>query len=75
MLALAEAGVELAWRAGVDRVEPVERIRGRVRLVELERVVGLRLDVDADDVEPGAVVAHRRAAGAAEQIQQKRAFS
>jgi hypothetical protein len=32
-------------------------IHQRVHLHELERVVGVRLDVDADDVEPGAVVA------------------
>jgi hypothetical protein len=46
----------LAGRAGVDRVEPVERERHRVGLVELVRVVGVRFDVDADDVEPCAVV-------------------
>ena len=53
----------------MDGVEPVERIRHRVGLVERERVVRLRVDVDADDVEPGAVVADRRAAGTAEQVE------
>jgi hypothetical protein len=36
----------------------------------LERVVRLRDDVDADDVEPGPVVAHGCTAGTTEQIQQ-----
>jgi hypothetical protein len=40
--------------------------------MELERVVRLRVDVHADDVEPGAVVADGAAAGAAEQIQEAR---
>jgi hypothetical protein len=40
-----------------------------VSLDELERVVGLWLDVDAHDlVEPGTVVAHGCTAGTAEQV-------
>jgi hypothetical protein len=38
--------------------------------VELERVVGLRVDVDADDLEPGAVVAHGGPSGVAEEIEE-----
>jgi len=41
-------------------------------LDELERVVRLGFDIDADDIEPGTVVADSRAAGSAEQVQQKR---
>src|SRR6266542_137118 len=62
--------VPLAGWAGVDGVEPVERERERVGLVELEREAGLRLDIDADDVEPGAVVARGCATGTAEQVQE-----
>lgn len=47
-----------------------ERERHGVGLVELERVVGLRHDVDTDDIEPGAVVAHCCAASAAEQVEE-----
>src|SRR5580765_3426793 len=63
----------LAGRARVDRIyaTPPSQ-RESVLLCELERVVRLRLDVDADHVEPGAVVAHGRAAGAAEQVEQPR---
>src|SRR5258708_21203082 len=68
----SQRGMVLAWRAGVYGIEPVERERHRVGLHELERVAGLRRDVDAGDVEPGAVVAHGRAPGAAEQVQQPR---
>jgi hypothetical protein len=62
----------LAWRAGVDGVEPVERVRHRVGLVELERIPRLRLDVDADHLKPGTVVADRGATGPAEQIEETR---
>jgi hypothetical protein len=40
---------------------------------EGERVVGVRLDVDADHVEAGAVVTHRTATGAREQVEETRA--
>ncbi len=59
----------------MDSVEPpgmlLEELQ-RVVPVEPERVVGLRLDVDPDNVETGPVVAHRRSAGSAEQVQQQR---
>jgi hypothetical protein len=55
--------------AGVDGIEAVERPGHRIALVKLERVPGLRVDVHADDIEPGAVVAHSRAASAAEEIE------
>ena len=58
----------LAWMAS----KPSSGIRQRVGLVELERVVRLRIDVHADHLEPGPVVAHGRAAGAAEQVEQSR---
>lgn len=48
--------------------EPIKDIH----LHELERIVRLRLDVHADDLEARAVVAHRSTAGAAEEIQQPR---
>jgi hypothetical protein len=35
----------------------------------------LRLDVDADDVEPGSSVSLGRSAGAAEQIEESRPFT
>jgi hypothetical protein len=56
----------------VDGVVAVERPGQGVALVEFEGVAGLRVDVDADHVEPGPVVAHGRAAGAAEQVEQAR---
>ena len=43
-----------------------------IGLEEGERVIGLRLDVDADHRKPGPVIAFRRAAGAAEQVQKFR---
>jgi hypothetical protein len=55
-----------AWMA----TKSVERERQRVSLVELERVVGLRLDVHADDIEPGALIADRAAARATEQVEE-----
>ena len=73
----AAVGRELLARRGcVDGVEagPVkppligcctEELK-RVRLDEPERVVRLRRNVHADHLEPGAVVAHRRAARATE---------
>jgi hypothetical protein len=59
----------MAWRGGVDRVERpavvLHELDG-VGAVELERIPRLRCQIDADDVEPGAVVADGAAAGAAE---------
>jgi hypothetical protein len=54
----------------VDRVEPLE-VHGRRERVsedERERVGALRDAIDADDLEPRAVITHRGAAAAAEQI-------
>src|SRR5690606_9161580 len=72
---LAEVEVSLAGWAGVDgvKVAPVlgDVVEG-VALVELEGVVGLGVDVDADDVEAGPVVAHRGAASTAEQVEEDR---
>ena len=67
--------VPLARRARVDRVEAVQRKRERVGLVELERVVRLRLDVHAYHVEARPVVADGRAPGSAEQVEEDRAAS
>jgi hypothetical protein len=65
-------GVELARRTCVDGVE-LGAVRGqvleRVRLVELERVPRLRRHVHTHHVEADAVVAHRRAALAAVQVE------
>src|SRR5947209_1610488 len=56
----------ISWATG-----PVE-IFHRIGLVELERVMRLRHDIYADHVEASAVIAHGRAAGAAEQVEQAR---
>jgi hypothetical protein len=74
-LGLRGLAVRLARWARVDGVELVAVLGQelqRASRVELERVVAadLRLKVHADHLEPGAVVAHRRAAGAAEQVEQ-----
>jgi hypothetical protein len=44
----------------------------RVALVEPERVMRLRVDIDADDLEPGPVVAHPGTARPAEQVEEAR---
>src|SRR5947207_2344748 len=77
--ALAHRRVALARRARMDRIE-VAGVKIRARHVfqdleriaphERERVVRLRLDVHADNLEACAVVAHRRAAGAAEEVEE-----
>src|SRR5258708_743899 len=68
----ARLHVVFTRRAGVDRVEPVQRERHRIGPHELERVPGLRPDVHAGDVEPGPRVPHGRAASAAEKIKDAR---
>jgi len=63
--------VRLARRGCVNRVKLVavrSEVFQRVRLDELERVTRLRVDVHADDLEPGPVVSHGRATLAAEQV-------
>src|SRR6185437_8196312 len=72
--------VVLTRRRGVDHVEiALEKSREatvegleRVALVKLERIVRLRREIDTDNIEARAVVAHRRAARAAEQVEQSR---
>jgi len=63
------------WR-GVDGGDalPVERRVEGVGLDKRVGIIGLRFDVDADDVETGAVVAGGGAAGATEQIDEERAL-
>jgi hypothetical protein len=71
----AGGGVCLARWAGVDGVEaptPGGEEFERVGLVELVRVVRLWPVVDADDVEPGAVVADCGTTRATEQVEQLR---
>lgn len=71
----ADAGMRLTRRTGVDRVEarhPFRIERQNVRLDELERVSRLRLDIDADHIEPSLMIAHARAASAAEQVEEAR---
>src|SRR5262245_35825266 len=72
-------GVRLARRRCMDRDKWMRVTDGqsaeiveRVGLLKPERVVRLRLDVDADHVEADGLVAHRGTAGAAEEIEQAR---
>lgn len=62
---------ENAWHGGLAwiGVEPGDVDLQRVVRVATERVVRLRFAVDADHLEPGAVVAHCRAPGPAKQIE------
>jgi hypothetical protein len=53
----------------VNDCEPVERELEGVGDVVLERVVRLRVQVNADDVEPGPVVADGAATSPREEIQ------
>ncbi len=54
----------------MHHVEPVERIRQRVPLMELERIMWLRRAVYADHLEARASVAHRSPTRPTEQVQQ-----
>lgn len=68
--------VRLAWRRGMDGVELVgvlSQVVDRVASVELVRVARLRLDVHADDVEPGRYVAGSSATFAAEEVEKSHA--
>lgn len=56
----------------MNRVETVKREIKGVGLAELERIVLLRTDIDANDLETGAGIARARASGAAEQVKEKR---
>src|SRR5687768_15840011 len=55
----------------VDRPNEVIEVRERVRLNERERIVLLRVEVDADNVKSGQVVSHCSAASAAEQVEKE----
>jgi len=59
----------------MDRVE-LGPVRGeeleRVALMKLEGVARLWFQVDADDLKPGARIAHRGAASSAEEIEEPR---
>jgi 2-hydroxychromene-2-carboxylate isomerase len=56
----------------VYHIEPIKRKFHRVGLMKLERISRLRIDINADHVKARAMVAHRTAAGTAEQIKQPR---
>lgn len=69
----AYARMRLARWTSVDRIEAGDERaieRQAIGLDELKRVARLRLDIDADDIEAGLVIAHASAAGAAEQIEE-----
>jgi hypothetical protein len=52
----------------MNGVEAHDREVERVSLHEFERVVRLRVQVNADDLETGLRVAHRGSTGPAEQV-------
>ena len=58
------------WRPveSVKLAPVLQEVLERIALVELERVVRLRVDVHANHLEPGPVVTHRSATSAAEEI-------
>jgi hypothetical protein len=56
------------WRRP-NEIESVERIFECVGLVELKRVAGFVLDIDANDFESGAMQSHRRPTSATEQVE------
>jgi len=61
-------GVQLAGRTSGVGVKAIEWEGNRVGPVKLERVVGLVVDVNSDDVEARLVKAHAHTARAAAQI-------
>ena len=65
-------GEHLAGWARMDHIEPAERIRHGVGLVELEWVTRLGRDVHANNVEARPRVPHCGTASAAEKIEQAR---
>src|SRR5205823_4469292 len=70
----AHRRVRLAWRTsmnGVERREIHRRVQS-IALDEPKRIARLRLDVDANHVETGAVITDRATASAAEQVQKQR---
>src|SRR3990167_5379473 len=72
-------GIEVARKPAIGAAQvptmlglyPGDIVEG-IPLHELERIVRLRLVIHTDHVEPGPVVADRRAAGAAEQVEEAR---
>jgi len=60
--------VALAWRAGPDKIKPVQREDKRVGLMKLKRIPALRLYVHADYIKPGALQPLGSAASAAKQV-------
>jgi hypothetical protein len=59
----------------MNRVEGRYKVmaqRQRIRLDEFKRVMRLRVDIDAHDIESGPLIADTRAARAAEEIEQPR---
>ena len=53
----------------MNRIDSAQVECQGVGLVEFERIVGLRVNVDADHVEPGLVIAHSGTTGTTEQVQ------
>lgn len=60
--------VRLAWWAGPNEVKAIEWEGQRIALVKLEGIVGLRLNIDADNLKARPMQAHASPASAAEQI-------
>lgn len=69
--ALAKCMGLAGWR-GPNEIEAVKRIGQRVRLMKLERVVRLRINIDADHIKTGPVQAHPGTASTAKQIKRAR---
>jgi hypothetical protein len=65
--------VALTRRGGMNKVKPFQRKFQRVGLVELVATIPrLRIDIDAHNVKPGALISLRGTTSAAEQIEQSR---
>jgi hypothetical protein len=56
----------------VERCEKFTIKRKRVSLDERERIIGLRLNIYADNLKPGPAVADSRAPGATEKVKKAR---
>lgn len=69
-------GILLTWRARVNRIKPAHIYRWiqRVTLHEFKWITWLLLNINTDNIEPSAVVAHRGTARATEQIKQQWSF-
>jgi hypothetical protein len=81
-VSLREVTMTLTWRARMDRVKVFTKPTNEGMLIvgeELfptheERVIRLPVLIDADDREPGHIVAHRRTTSLAEKIEHPRSF-